>query len=66
MKINFKCTKCNKKFDSNVGEISINEKSFRPDFENDIKCPRCGIRNLDQVRLTELGQTQMTVATMNI
>jgi hypothetical protein len=62
MVINFICKKCKIVFDSDVGEISINEKTLRPDFELDIHCPRCGKRTIDEVALTELGQGQMTEA----
>ncbi len=44
MVINFKCIKCKKVFDSDVGKISINENTMRPDFELDIYCPKCGKR----------------------
>lgn len=66
MEINFECKKCNRIFDSDVGTININEKTFRPDFEKSIICPKCGVRTIDEVFLTELGQSQMTDATMNI
>lgn len=64
MEINFKCTKCHQKFNCDVGEININYTTYRPDFEHDIICPTCGVRTIDQVTLTELGQSQMTIATM--
>ena len=66
MVINFKCTKCNQVFDSDVGKISINDKTMRPDFEIDICCPKCGKRSIDEVTLTELGQSQMTEATFDL
>ena len=66
MKINFECQKCNVIFDSDVGSVSINEKTFRPDFANIIMCPNCGERTIDEVFLTELGQSQLTSATMNL
>ena len=31
----------------------------RPRFENEIVCPRCGVLIMDEVELTELGQTQL-------
>jgi len=65
MVINFKCIKCKKVFDSDVGKISINKNTMRPDFEVDIYCPKCGKRTIDEVILTELGQSQMTDATMD-
>lgn len=66
MKINFKCTSCKKIFDSEVGNVSIDEKAMRPVFENDINCPSCGKRSMDEVLLTELGQTQLTIATIDL
>lgn len=66
MEINFECKKCNRIFDSDVGTIKINEQTFRPDFEKTIICPKCGVRTIDEVFLTELGQSQMTEATMDI
>ncbi|MDH5718237.1 MAG: hypothetical protein OEZ22_11470 [Spirochaetia bacterium] len=65
MEINFKCKKCNGIFDSDVGKISINEQTMRPDFEIDINCPDCGKLTIDEALLTELGQSQMTEATMD-
>lgn len=64
MEINFKCTTCKDVFDFNVGKISINAMNYRPDFENKIICPNCGVRTIDQVTLTEMGQSQMTEVTM--
>jgi len=66
MKINFECKKCQRAFDCDVGRISINEKTMRPDFEKSIICPRCGKRSIDEVFLTELGQSQMTEATLDL
>lgn len=66
MEINFECKKCSGIFNSDVGIIKINEQTFRPDFEKPIICPKCGIRTIDEVFLTELGRSQMTEATMNI
>lgn len=66
MQINFECQKCKVIFDSDVGSVSLNEKTFRPDFANIIKCPNCGERTIDEVFLTELGQSQLTSATMNL
>ncbi len=65
MIINFQCKKCKKIFDSDVGSIKMNEKTFRPDFEKPITCPQCGVRTMDEVLLTELGQSQMTTVMMN-
>ncbi len=66
MTINFECKRCHQEFDCDVGKIGINEKTLRPDFEKPIICPRCGQRTIDQVFLTELGQSQMTEATMGL
>ena len=66
MVINFQCKKCRTEFDCEMGRIGINEQTMRPDFENAIVCPRCGERAMDEVLLTELGQSQMTEATMNL
>lgn len=66
MIINFDCKKCRQEFDCDVGKIAIDEKSMRPIFEKDIVCPRCGKRTIDEVLLTELGQSQMTEATWNL
>ena len=64
--INFKCKKCRKEFDCDVGKIGVNEETMRPNFEKPIVCPRCGNRTIDEVLLTELGQSQMTGATLNL
>ena len=66
MTINFECKRCGKEFDCDVGQISISEDSMRPVFEKDIVCPRCGKLSMDDVLLTELGQSQMTEATWGI
>ena len=66
MEINFECKKCREDFDCDMGKIAINEDTMRPDFEKAIVCPRCGERTMDEVLLTELGQSQMTEATMNL
>jgi hypothetical protein len=65
VEINFQCKKCRQEFDCGMGKIGINEQTMRPDFENPIVCPRCGERTIDEVLLTELGQGQMTEATMD-
>ncbi len=66
MKINFNCKGCKKEFDGDVGQIGINDQTMRPDFEKPIICPQCGERTIDEVLLTELGQSQMTDATWNL
>ena len=53
-------------FNFDVGTVSINEETMRPDFENIIICPKCGKRTIDEVTLTELGQGQLTEATMDL
>jgi len=58
--INFQCKKCNQEFDFDVGKINFELVNERPQFENQIKCPNCGPLTLDEVWLTELGQTQLT------
>jgi hypothetical protein len=64
MIINFECKGCKKEFDCEMGKIGVNVKTWRPDFENPIICPNCGDRTIDDVYLTELGQSQMTEATL--
>ena len=63
MQINFQCQKCRTVFDCETGRIRVNETTMRPDFEKPIICPRCGRKTMDEVHLTELGQTQLTEAT---
>ncbi len=65
MEINFECKKCHGIFDCDVGNVGVNENTFRPQFENDISCPSCGKRTIDDVLLTELGQEQLTQATLD-
>ncbi len=66
MEINFECEKCGSIFNTDVGEIKMNEETFRPEFEKSLMCPKCGIRTIDEVLLTELGQSQMTQATIDM
>jgi transcription elongation factor Elf1 len=66
MEINFECKKCNKEFDCDVGKISLSENAMRPTFERTIICPRCGERSMDEVLLTELGQSQLTEGTFDL
>jgi len=66
MEINFECKKCGSIFNADVGEITMNEKTFRPEFEKPLTCPKCGVRTVDEVLLTELGQSQMTQATIDV
>ncbi len=58
-KLNFLCTKCRKEFDCDVGKISFPIEENRPRFEKGIVCPKCGVLTMDDVELTELGQTQL-------
>jgi len=57
--LNFQCKKCGREFDCEVGKISFPIGEDRPRFEKEIVCPRCGILTMDEVELTELGQTQL-------
>jgi len=66
MKISFQCKKSRRRFDCEMGTIGINEATKRPDFEKAIVCPECGERTMDEVFLTELGQSQMTEATWGL
>jgi rubredoxin len=63
--LNFVCKKCGKGFDSDVGKISFPVEEERPHLEKNIICPRCGILSVDEVELTELGQTQLTEVFMS-
>ena len=65
MEINFECKKCGNVFDCDVGTITVHENSDRPQFEQSIFCPRCGELTMDEVLLTELGQSQLTEATFD-
>jgi len=47
-------------FDFDVGKISFELVDDRPQFENQIKCPNCGVLTLDEVELTEISQTELT------
>ena len=66
MIINFECQKCKTIFDYDVGKVSIDETTMRPKFKNKIVCPKCGELTINDVHLTELGQGQLTEATMDI
>jgi hypothetical protein len=65
MEINFECKKCRSIFDCDVGTITVHENSDRPQFEQSIFCPTCGELTIDEVLLTELGQSQLTEATFD-
>ncbi len=66
MEISFECQKCQNNFDCDVGKVSIDETTMRPIFEKKLVCPKCGELTMNDVQLTELGQGQLTEATMNI
>lgn len=63
MIINFECQKCSLIFDCDVGMVTTPDDSDRPHFEKPLICPSCGNISMDEVWLTELGQTQLTEAT---
>lgn len=65
MVINFECRKCVGLFDCDVGTVNLPEDSDRPVFEKQIICPKCGQRSMDEVFLTEQGQSQLTQATFD-
>jgi len=54
--LNLKCKRCGKTFDFNVGKIVFGNKLS---FENKIFCTECGLVEIDDLELTELGQTQV-------
>ena len=64
MVINFECQKCGTLFDCDIGTVTLPEDSDRPVFEKEIICPKCGILSMDEVLLTEIGQSQLTEATV--
>ena len=66
MIINFECQKCARAFNCDVGAVTVPEDSDRPHFENALICPSCGKVTMDEVWLTELGQSQLTEATLDI
>ena len=65
METNFECKKCHRIFDCDVGSVTVAESSNRPHFEKAIFCPTCGELTMDEVLLTELGQSQLTEATLD-
>jgi len=65
MLINIECRKCHRIFDCDVGSVSLPEDSDRPHFEKELICPACGKLSIDDVWLTELGQSQLTEATLD-
>lgn len=65
MEIEFECRKCGGSFACDVGKVSLPEDSLLPKFDKEIICPKCGVRSIDDVFLTELGQSQLTTATLD-
>lgn len=65
MVINFECKECGDIFNCDVGAVTLSENSYRPHFAREIICPRCGQRSMDEVVLTERGQSQLTEATLD-
>ena len=45
--------------------MSLSESFGKPNFEKEIICPKCGQLSLNEVFLTELGQSQLTEATLD-
>ncbi|MDA3834181.1 MAG: hypothetical protein PF495_12380 [Spirochaetales bacterium] len=66
VEINFEWQKCKNIFNCDVGQVSVDEKIMHPKFENKLVCPKCGVLTMNDVHLTELGQGQLTEATMNL
>lgn len=64
-KLDFVCKKCQQNFVCDVGDISFPIESERPHFQKNIVCLTCGIRSMDDVKLTELGQTQLSLVFMS-
>jgi len=64
MVINFECQKCRTLFDCDIGTVTFSENSDQPDFEKEIICPKCGSFSMDEVLLTEIGQSQLTEITL--
>lgn len=63
MIIEFECLLCNKPFACDVGSVTIDEQEMLPSFSNKIYCPFCcNEKGLDDLNLTELGQSQLTRA----
>ena len=55
--LNFKCKKCKRIFDFEIGKITFGN---RLSFEKEIYCNNCGKREIDDLILTEEGQTMVT------
>ena len=65
MLINFECRECGSLFDYDVGTVTFPENSDSLNFERKIICPKCGQLSMDEVFLTELGESQLTEATLD-
>ncbi len=63
--VEFECTKCGTIFETEVGEVTVNVDTLRPEFEYDIICPQCGKLTINDLLLTETGQGQLTALTMD-
>ena len=66
MVINFECQKYKSIFDCDVGQVSIDETTMCPKFTKKLVCPKCSELTMNDVHLTEVGQSQLTEATMDI
>lgn len=55
--LNFKCKKCKRMFDFETGNIVYGDVLG---FENKPECPNCGKLELNELELTEYGQTLVT------
>ena len=66
MIIEIECRKCRQEFACEVGQVTVDEAPLRPVFQKPIACPRCGNRSIDEVYVTELGQSQLTEATWDL
>jgi hypothetical protein len=65
MLINFECKRCRHVLDCDVGSVSMLADSDRPHFEKRLLYSTCGEVKIDDVWLTELGQSQLTEATLD-
>lgn len=65
MVFNFECKRCHCTFDCDVGSVTLPQNSDRPHFEKQLRCPTCGELTMDDVWLTELGQSQLTEASLD-
>ncbi len=63
--LNFRYRKCKKYFNCDVGKITFLIERERPHFEKNIVCPKCGILSMDDVELTEPGQTRLAAVYMS-